>query len=273
MTTTPTIQPHNQKAQATWDAPGKLYEEISRGISDSIDHCVLRLAPKPGERILDLACGTGWASRAVAQAAPGAQVVGVDLGPEMVAFAGNRAGELGLSIEYRVGDAEKLPFEDASFDKVISTCGVMFASRQDAAAGELARVCKKGGRIGLTTWKPDSTLFEMFQVMKPYMPPPPDPPPPSPFAWGNRDRVRELLGGSFDVAFEEGVSTYRTTSGEAAWDHWSTHYGPMRTLAGNLPPDRRESLRKDIIAFFERFRADLGIAKPRAYLLTIGTRR
>ena len=168
-----------------------------------------------GERILDLATGTGWTSRAVARS--GAKVVHVDIASDLLAAAKARAAAEGLDIEYRIGDAERLPFADGEFDAVISTCGVMFAGRQEAAASELGRVYHKGGRIALTTWLSDSNLFKMFQVMKPYMAPPPNPAPPSPFEWGRTERTRELLGRDFDLKFEKGVSYYREPNGEAAW--------------------------------------------------------
>ncbi len=135
------IQPHNQKPAGVWNSGEAHYEEISRGIADSIEHCVLRFDPQPGERILDLATGTGWTSRIVAKR--GATVIGVDLGADLVAAASERAKAEGLAIEYRVGDAESLPFSDGEFDAVISTCGIMFATRPEAAAKELARVCRK----------------------------------------------------------------------------------------------------------------------------------
>jgi SAM-dependent methyltransferase len=205
------IQPHNEKPAGVWNSGGGRYDEISRGIADSIEHCVLRLDPKPGEKILDLATGTGWTSRLVAKR--GAQVIGADISADLIAFATQRATEEGLSITYQTGDAEKLPFADGEFDAVISTCGVMFASRPEAAAAELARVCRKGGRIALTTWLSDSNLFKMFMVMKPYMSPPPTPAPPSPFEWGRTERIEKLLGRDFDLAFEKGVSFYRERRG------------------------------------------------------------
>jgi ubiquinone/menaquinone biosynthesis C-methylase UbiE len=116
-----TIQSHNQKPASVWSSGGSAYDAISRGIADSIEHCVLRLAPKQGERILDLATGTGWTSRAVARS--GAKVVGVDIAADLVAAAKARAAADRLAIEYRIGDAEKLPFADGEFDAVISTCG------------------------------------------------------------------------------------------------------------------------------------------------------
>lgn len=171
ITSDSTIQPHNQRAAAVWSAGGKGYDQISRGIADSIEHCVLRLAPRPGERILDLSTGTGWTSRLVARS--GARVTGVDIADGLLEVARATAAAEGLAIDYRLGDAEDLPFDDGAFDAVVSTCGVMFASRPEAAAAELARVCRKGGRIALTTWLSDGNLFKMFAVMRRYMAAPP----------------------------------------------------------------------------------------------------
>jgi len=265
------IQAHNQKPASVWNSGGARYEEISRGIADSIEHCVLRLDPQPGERILDLATGTGWTSRSVAKR--GAKVVGVDLGSDLVAAASERANAEGLDIEYRVGDAESLPFADGEFDAVISTCGVMFATRPEAAAAELARVCRRSGRIALTTWLSDSNLFKMFLVMKPYMATPPTPAPPSPFEWGKTERIRELLGQNFDLKFEKGISCYREPNGEAAWETFSTGYGPTKTLAATLDEGRRNELKRDFIAFHDGFPTELGICVPREYWVTLGTRR
>lgn len=265
------IQPHNERPAKVWSAGGNNYNEISRGIADSIEHCVLRLAPKRGERILDLATGTGWTSRAVARR--GATVTGVDIAADLVAAARERAGAEGLGIDYRTGDAEKLPFADGEFDAVVSTCGIMFASRPEAAAAEVARVVRKGGRVAITTWLPDSNLFKMFMVMKPYMPAPPNPAPPSPFAWGTAERVRELMGSAFALQFERGTSFYREPSGEAAWSTFSTGYGPTKALAGSLDDARRAELRRDFIAFHDGFATELGICVPREYLLSVGVRR
>ena len=189
---TTAIQPHNEKPASVWNSGGAGYEGISRGIADSIEHAVLRLNPQPGEYILDLATGTGWTSRLVARR--GARVVGIDLGADLIRAAQEQARGEGLEVEYRIGDTEALPFADGEFNAVISTCGIMFASRPEAAASEVVRVTRKGGRVALTTWLPDSNLFEMFKVMKPYMASPPNPAPPSPFEWGKPERVRELLG-------------------------------------------------------------------------------
>ncbi len=196
------VQPHNERPAAVWSAGGKDYDQISRGIADSIEHCVLRLNPQPGERILDLSTGTGWTSRVVARR--GATVIGVDIAGDLLEAARANAEADGLPIEYQLGDAEQLPFENGAFDAVVSTCGVMFASRPEAAARELARVVRPGGRIALTTWLSDSNLFKMFEVMKRYMPPPPSPAPRSPFEWGRTERIRELLGERVPAPIREG---------------------------------------------------------------------
>jgi SAM-dependent methyltransferase len=264
------IQQHNERSAAVWSAGGNDYDEISRGIADSIEHCVLRLNPQPGERVLDLSTGTGWTSRVVARR--GATVTGVDIASGLLDAARANADAEGLRIDYRLGDAEDLPFEDGAFDAVVSTVGIMFASRPDAAAAELARVCRAGGRIALTTWASDGNVLKMFEVMKRYMPPPPSPAPPSPFEWGRPERIRELLGSAFQLRFEKSVSYYREPSAQAAWDTFSNGYGPTRALAARLDPERREALHQDFIAFHEGFSTELGICVPRDYWLTMGVR-
>jgi SAM-dependent methyltransferase len=270
-TMTGRVQPHNARPAAVWSAGGADYERISRGIADSIEHCVLRLDPQPGERILDLSTGTGWTSRLVARR--GAEVVGVDIAADLLAAAAARADAEALPIRYELGDAEALPFADGAFDAVISTCGVMFASRPEAAAAELARVCRRGGRIALTTWLSDGALFKMFEVMRRYMPPPPTPPPASPFAWGRTERIGELLGEAFALRFERGVSYYREPSAEAAWETFSQGYGPTKALAAGLDDERRAAFRRDFIAFHAGFPTELGITVPREYWLTVGVRK
>lgn len=265
------IQPHNERPAAVWSSGGEAYDTISERIGAALEHCVARLDPKPGEKILDLATGTGWTSRLVARR--GADVVGVDIASDLLAVATERANKEGLAIEYRIGDAEKLPFTDQAFDGVTSTFGVMFALRPEAAAAELARVCRRGGRIALATWLPDSGVFKMFQVMRPFMPPLPSPAPPSPFEWGNTDRVQALLAGDFDLRFEQGVATYFERDGAAAWDAFVTGYGPTKALAKSLDESRRAELKNAFVAFHDRYRTELGITVPREYLITLGRRK
>ncbi len=169
-----------------------------------------------------------------------------------------------------VGDAERMEFEDASFDKVSSTCGIMFTPDHEASARELARVTAPGGRIALANWTPTGGLAKMFKVMAPYQP---APPPSSPFDWGDESRVQELLGEWFDLELEEHTSTLRLPSGEAYWQLFSSSYGPTKTLVEAIG-ERSEELHRDWVEFFESTYADGGeIAHTREYLLIGGTRR
>ena len=227
-----------------------------------------RLAPESGDRWLDLACGTGAISERAAGA--GANVTGIDLAPVLIETAKERADELRLEIDYRVGDAENLDLPDAGFDKVSSTVGIMFAPDHQAAAGELARVTAPGGRIALANWTPAGGLGRLFKVMAPYQP---APPPSSPFDWGDESKVRDLLSDSFELEIEERVSPMRIASGEDYWELFSTSYGPTKTLADSLG-DRREDLHRDWVEFFEtNYKSNGEIVHTREYLLVQGTRR
>jgi len=244
------------------------YQRVTETLTDIHELVVERLEPQADNRWLDLACGTG----AVAEraAAAGAEVTGLDLAPALIETARERATGLGLEIDYLVGDVERMQVADASFDKVSSTCGIMFSPDHEAAAGELARVTRPGGRIALACWTPTGGLAKMFKVMAPYLP---APLPSSPFDWGDESRVRELLGESFDLTVEERVSTLRLPSGQAYWELFSTSYGPTKTLADSLG-ERRGELERDWVDFFETtYRENGEIAHPREYLLTLGTRR
>jgi SAM-dependent methyltransferase len=244
------------------------YQRITETISDIHDVVVERLAPGAGDRWLDLACGTGAVAEKAASA--GASVTGLDLAPVLIETANERAAELGLDIAYVVGDVERLELPDAGFDKISSTCGIMFAPDHEASAAEVARVTAPGGQIALANWTPTGGLAKMFKVMAPYQP---APPPSSPFDWGDEERVRELLGDAFELELSEHVSTLRIPSGEDYWELFSTSYGPTKTLADSLG-DRREELRRDWVEFFEtNYRANGEIAHTREYLLVFGTRR
>ena len=244
------------------------YQRVTETLTDIHAQVVERLAPRPGVRWLDLACGTG----AVAElaAAGGASVTGIDLAPALIATARERAAAHGLQIDYQVGDCEQLDVADASFDAVSSTCGVMFAPDHEATAKELARVTSPGGRIALANWTPTGGLARMFKVMAPFMP---APPPSNPFDWGDERCVHELLGEWFELDIKEHVSTLHLPSGEAYWELFSTSYGPTKTLADSLG-ERRVELHRAWVDFFEtNYRSNGEIAHTREYLLIGGERR
>lgn len=266
-----TVRPHNAAPSAAWSSAGRAYDEVSRGIADAIEHCINRLAPGRDDRVLDVATGTGWTARRLADL--GFDVTGVDFAPEVVVAAKALAETRGLEIAFDDGDAELLAYRDASFDAVISTFGVMFVQRPEDAAAQLARVCRPGGRLALANWTPDGNVFEMFKIMKGFMPKPDGTPPPSPFEWGNPERVQELLGDDFELTFEKGTSFYRELNGAAAWETFSTGYGPLRTLAGKLDDAARAQLERQFVDFHDGFATELGVCVPRTYLVVRGVRR
>jgi SAM-dependent methyltransferase len=263
----PSVLPHNQRAGSTWGSGGEAYEAISENVADGIAHVVSRVWPTPGERFLDIATGTGWTARSLA--ARGAVVTGIDIGEGVI----EAAKRLGPGINFQVGDAEALAFEDGSFDGVTSTYGVMFVARPEVAAREIARVTRKGGRLALVTWSADGPVENIFKMMRPYMPPAPAEPPPSPFAWGREERVRELLGDAFDLTFERGSTVLRMPSGQVVWDIYVTGFGPTKTLAASLDAEKRAALERDFVAIHEKYRTPAGLAMPREHLITIGVRK
>jgi SAM-dependent methyltransferase len=246
------------------------YQGITETITDIHQAVIERLAPAAGQRLLDVACGTG----AVAElaAARGADVVGVDIAPVLIEQARQRAAERGLQIEYLVGDAEALGLDSASFDLVASTCGVMFAPDHEAVARELARVTKPGGRIALACWTPESGLAQLFAVMRPFQPAPPAGVG-NQFDWGREDYVRDLLDQNFELEFVHGDSVLEADSGESVWQLFSTEYGPTKTLADSLDEEQREELHRAFVDLHEGSRRNGGIEFSRTYLLTLGTRK
>ena len=244
------------------------YQRVTETIADLQQHVTERLEPGPGVRWLDLATGTG----AVAElaAAGGATVTGLDLAPALIETAKERAQERGLEIDYVVGDCEALELDDASFDVVSSTCGVMFAPDHQAVASELARVTKPGGQIGLVNWTPGPGVADLFRLMAPFQP---APPPSNPFEWGDENHVGDLLGDAFELTLERHVSPLALDSGEAYWDLFATSYGPTKTLVEALD-DRSEELHRAWVDFMEaNNRTNGGILHQREYLLVLGRRR
>ncbi len=262
---------HNVAPANIWSAGGAAYDEISRGIGDAIEHAVNRVEVAPDEPALDLATGTGWTARRLA--AQGAKVTAVDFAPNMLTAARDLAAAEGRKIAFVEGDAEALPLSDGAFDRVISTFGVMFVQRPEDAAAELARICRPGGRIVLAVWTPDGNVFEMFKIIKSYMPATDSTPPPPPFDWGRSERLQALLGEAFDLAVEEGTSFYRVPDGATAWRHFVEGYGPVRALAGKLDPALRARFEADFIAFHDGFGDRLGVTVPRTYRIVRGIRR
>jgi SAM-dependent methyltransferase len=220
------------KHRAMWaqgDYPSLAAEVIPELGAILVEACGVR----PGLRVLDVGAGSGNA--AIPAALAGADVVASDLTPELF-DAGRRAAEKqGARLAWQEADAEALPFGDAEFDTVLSCVGVMFAPHHRQAAGELVRVCRPGGTVGLLSWTPQGFIGRMFAVMKPYAPPPPPGAQPPPL-WGDEDHVRALLGDRVtDVRAERRtVRVDRFETPEAFRDYFKERYGPTISIYKNL---------------------------------------
>jgi SAM-dependent methyltransferase len=225
-----------------------------------------------GARVLDVATGSGNA--AIAAARRDCDVVGVDYVPALLQRAHTRALAEDLAIELVEGDAEALPFDDASFDAVLSVVGVMFAPDQERAAAELLRVCRPGGTIALASWTPDGFIGELLGVVSRYAPPPAGVRPP--VEWGSVARLDELIGdGAAPIAARERVHTFRHRSAEAFAEFFLANYGPTERAAASLDDDGRAAMRVDLAALADgasRLPAGGPIAVDATYLEAITTR-
>ena len=224
-----------------------------------------------GDRVLDVAAGSGNATFPAART--GAQVIASDLTPALLEVGRSEADDPRISWEE--ADAEALPYDDASFDAVISCVGVMFAPHHQLAADELVRVCRPGGRIGLVSWTPEGFIGQMFATMKPYAPPPPPGVQPPPL-WGSEDHVRALLGDRVEdvVATRRTLSVDRFATAGEFREFFKQRYGPTIAIyrANESDPERCTALDRDLDALAERF----GVGGPAfewEYLLVTARRR
>jgi len=190
----------------------------------------------PGDRVLDIAAGSGNA--AIPAALRGARVVASDLTPELFEAGKARATEAGVELEWRTADAEYLPFDAGSFDAVVSTVGVMFAPHHQLAADEIVRATRSGGRIGLISWTPTGFIGRMFATMKPFNAPLPPGAQPAPL-WGDEAHVRGLFGGRIDdvVAVREPVLIDHFATGAEFRDYFKSHYGPTIAVYNRIADD------------------------------------
>jgi SAM-dependent methyltransferase len=268
--TTGSIRPHHAQAARMWDLGGRHYDDVSFAISDALAHAAQRLAPRPGEAVLDIATGTGWSARNAARF--GARVTGIDISGELLAAARKLSAHVEPAIEYRLADAEDLPFADAAFDRAISTFGIMFAAGQERAAGELARVVKPGGRAVIAAWPPGGAVEEFFGLIARHSGAAPPAQPPT--RWGDPSTLESLLGDAFELSFEPGVAYAHHDDAQAIWDWYGRGFGPVRSLMDSLDPDALEAFRQDIDAYHDHYVNETGMLRiPRDYLVTIAHRR
>jgi SAM-dependent methyltransferase len=230
------------KLQATWSAGD--FGQIAKYYADDAADFIKRLDLKPGMTVLDVACGTG--NLAIPAARTGANVTGVDIAPNSVEQARQNAKAEGLNAKFDEGDAEALPYEDASFDAVVTMFGAMFAPRPELVASELKRVCRPGGVIAMANWTPSGFIGQMFKITSSHVPPPPGMP--APVLWGVEETVRERLG--------EGISKLETKLQKITWvfpfspaevvEHFRLYYGPAQKAMAFLGEEKGAALRKDL---------------------------
>ena len=226
-------------------------------------------------RVLDVGAGTGNAS--IPAAERGASVTASDLTPELLEVGRRRAEERGVELEWVEADAENLPFEDESFDVVMSAIGAMFAPHHQQVADELVRVCRKGGTIGLLSWTPEGMIGGLFRTMSPFAPPPPPGAQPPPL-WGSEEHLRELTGDRVEWRTLERdvlqVTAFRSPRDFA--EDFKKRYGPtIATQANARRNDREAEFEEAFQRFFDesnRGTPDEARFEPE-YLLAVGERR
>jgi SAM-dependent methyltransferase len=228
----------------------------------------------PGMSVLDVAAGTGNA--AIPAAAQGATVTASDLTPELFEAGRARAEAEGVELEWAQADAEDLPFEDAGFDVVISSIGVMFAPHHQAAADELVRVCRPGGTIGLLSWTPEGMLGALFGMMKPFMPPPPPGAQPPPL-WGSEEHLSELFGDrvEFETLDRDILEITAFERPDDYGEHFKQLYGPTIAARANAEKEGRETEFDEALSSFceEWNRGSAEDARfEKEYLLAVGRR-
>lgn len=265
------VQGFKQGQKAMWTAGD--YPQVAERIASVGEYVAGRAGAAPGVELLDVATGSGNVSIAAARA--GARVTGLDLTPKLLDAQRRLAAQAGVEIELVEGDAEALPFADASFDRVTSCFGVMFAPRQQLAASELVRVTRPGGEIVVAAWTPDSLLGRLFRLTASYMPPPPEGLQP-PVMWGVEDHVRGLFADSgAELGFEPRSVTFEGDSVEAYIDRQEQILGPALMAKAALEAQGRYGeMRREMVALHEQFNEaqDGRFRAEGEYLVTVARR-
>jgi len=227
---------------------------------------------RAGQTVLDVAAGNGNATLAAARR--WCAVTSTDYVPSLLARGRARAQAEGLSVTFEEADAEALPFDDGTFDAVVSTFGVMFTPNQDRAASEMLRVCKPGGKIGLANWTPGGFVGQMFKVIGKYRPPPAGAK--SPLLWGTRARLDEMFGlGASAIRAEARHFNFRYRSAGHFIDVFKTYYGPMFKTFEALDETLQSSLKDDLAALIVSLdqAADGTMVVPSEYLEVVVVKR
>ena len=234
--------PLTQRVQATWTAGD--FGRIAKGYERGAAQFIVQLGLEPGEAVLDVACGTGNLSLPAARA--GASVTGIDIAPNLIVQAVRDAENERLRIDFEVGDAERLPYSDGTFQTVVTMFGAMFAARPERASAELLRATRSGGRIAMANWTPTGFVGEMLKTTVRFAPALAGVP--SPLLWGTEDAVGERLGaGSTSLAFAKRLITFEYPMGPGeVVDHFRLWYGPTLRAFATLDETGRDGLRREL---------------------------
>jgi SAM-dependent methyltransferase len=225
-----------QRARATWAAGD--WDGMARLVTPVGARVLDRVGVEPGLDLLDVGTGSGG-NVAIPAALRGARVVGLDVTPELLEHARRRAADAGVEVEWVEGDAQDLPFADASFDRVISTFGAMFAPDHARAAAELVRVCRPGGRVAMVTWANAGFAGELFKLTGAFLPPPPPGVQPPPL-WGVDEHITEVFGAAgVTPSIEHETVDFDFASVEDAVRHYGDDFGPFVMARGVLEPQGR----------------------------------
>lgn len=263
----PAIKARQQKSWSAGDYAviGATLIVISEELCEAVDlHA--------GQSVLDVATGSG--NTAIAASRRFCQVTGIDYVPALLEVGRKRAAAEDLPITFQQGDAEQLPFADASFDVVLSTLGVMFTPNQEQAANEFLRVCRSGGKIGLTNWTPTGFIGEVFRCIGKYIPPAPGLKPAA--LWGTEEHLRELFGnGITSLQATKRNFMFRYRSSEHWMEIFRTYYGPVFTAFQSLDEAGRKGLSQDLTSLLERYNIanDGTLVVPGEYLEAVALKR
>ena len=268
--TQPDLSAVKQRQQGAWSSGdyaivGTTLQIVGEQLCEALDL-------RPGSKVLDVAAGNGNVTLAAARR--WCDVVSTDYVPALLERGRERAAAERLTVQFREADAEALPFGDATFDVVVSTFGVMFTPDQDKAAGELARVCKPRGKIGLANWTPQGFIGQLFKTLGKHLPPPAGVK--SPALWGTKARLEEMFGATAsEISAEPRMFVFRYRTPEHFLDVFKTFYGPMLKAFAALDANGQEALRRDLLALIGEFnRAEDGSCIIHSeYLETVITRR
>lgn len=244
---TPEMEALKGRLRGMWIAGD--FGVIARSIEHGAREFVSRLDLKPATRVLDVACGTG--NLAIPAAKAGAEVIGVDIAPNLIEQANERSKAEGVDARFEVGDAEDMPYDDSSFDIVMTMFGAMFAPRPDVTAAELIRVTKPGGLIAMANWTPEAFTGQMFKTGAKYVPPPPGMSPP--LQWGMEEMVRERFGDAVsDLSMERiKISFHFDMPPADVVEHFRKYFGPTQKQFEQLDEAGQEAMRKDLVELWE----------------------